>query len=245
LNRIISSVVFVVVLMLFAGIALAGQDGAGGNGSPQAKKYNIRGKPVDRHAVEMLLDESEVDGSVEMGYDGKTVKELRGRFKLDTGKLAEEAAVDFIDRHRNAFGLKNPKAELKLIEKNKIKEGLTYIHYQQALNGVPLYGNIVSVVLDKDNTIKRIGSGNIPTPDIDTTPLITAEKAIEISRSNLPERLGGKIDSPQTELVLYSDLPIPLLVYRVEFLVKYGARWQFFINAKDGKVIKKADITNY
>ncbi len=208
-------------------------------GKGQGKKYVIHGKPVERRAVENMMEESIEDGEV---WAGKTVSKLKGRFHLDKNKSVEEAAVDFIDRHRNAFGLKNPKAELKFQEKHTIKEGLTYVHFQQTLNGIPVWESIVSVVLDKDNNIKRIGSGNIPTPDVDTTPQITGDEAIKIAKVSMSASANA-FRSPKSSLVIYPVGNTLKLAYEVEMLVNHRS-WDFMIDAKDGKILRKMDTTS-
>lgn len=229
------------MLMLYAVPVFAGQGepAANGNGGKPVKNYNIRGKAVDRHAVEMLLDESEVDGGVEMSFDGKTVKKLRGSFKLDRSKPEEEAAVDFIDRHRNAFGLKNPRMELKLIKKEVDKWGFSTIQYKHVFNGVPIWDDIVGVHLDENKNIERISSdGLIPTPEIETTPQITSEEALKIAKIDI----GGeniKLFKPLTKLYIYDSR----LVYHVTFI--YEKLWGYFIDAKTREILDKEDLTKY
>jgi Zn-dependent metalloprotease len=210
-------------MALVAVSAFAAQAEQGGD--KDKPKRIIHGKPADRHAIEMLLDESDGDAEVAAG---KTISELKGRFKLDKSKPVEEAAVDFIDRHRNAFGLKNPKDELKLIKKVTTQKGMTYVHLQQTYNGVPVWQKIVTVHLDKDEDIDRISSGNDPTPDIDTTPLVSADEALYIAKGNLKMPVEEKRFPSEVNLVIYENK----LAYHVLLLVN-----EYFIDAKDGHII--------
>jgi hypothetical protein len=91
-------------------LALATVAFAGARGKKYGK-HTIHGINYDRAAVEKLLDDSEVPGEVKAYAWG--IREVKGRFKLDKSMKLEDAMLDFVDRHRNAFKLKDPKNELK------------------------------------------------------------------------------------------------------------------------------------
>ncbi|MBI5191373.1 MAG: PepSY domain-containing protein [Nitrospirae bacterium] len=190
----------------------------------------IHGNPVDRRAVEALLDESVGDAEVKIGR-GK-VKELKGKFRIDKNKPVEEAALDFIDRHRNAFGLKDPKRELKQ-SGTKAEYGA---HYQQEYNGVPIWLHSMSVYLDKDHDVREVIANTVPTPDIDTTPLITAEEAIDFAKAELKIPPAAKVWPTSAELNIYEDK----LAYQVII-----GEWRYFIDAKNGNILYKDSLANY
>jgi Zn-dependent metalloprotease len=221
------SIALVLVLAL-ATVAFAGARGK------KYGKHTIHGMNYDRAAVEKLLDDSEAPA--EVTADERGVQKLKGKFKLDKSMNIEDAAVDFIDRHRDAFKLKDPKKELRLDEKKVHKEGDTHIYYEQTYNDVPIWQAMVTVHLDKDNDIDRISSGNVPTPDIDTTPLVTKEEAMGIVKRDLkiPENVNTGIT--ETELVIYNDS----LSYRVVV-----SEWLYFVDAKSGSIISKEDLIRY
>jgi len=222
------SVILLTLVLIFAQTTYAG---------PKGKKYGIHtihGKNYDRGAIEKLLDESDEPANVYAGENG--ISELEGKFRLDRNKPVEEAAVNFIDRHRHAFKLKEPKKELKLQNKNEDKWGLTDIHYQQTCNGVPIWGKVISVHIDRENDISSVGANLVPTPDFDTTPLITEEEAVRIAREDLQIPHGRRILPPKTKLVIFHNI----LVYEVGI-----ETWRYFINAKDGDIVSKGDVVVY
>ncbi|MBI5695364.1 MAG: hypothetical protein HZC51_06435, partial [Nitrospirae bacterium] len=113
IGAVIASLVMVLVsVVVFAGQAEMKKDKGGDDGKP---KRIIHGKPENRRAVEALLEESAGDAEITAGP--QTISRLEGKFKIDKNKPVEEAALDFIDRHRNAFGLQYAKKEFKLSEK--------------------------------------------------------------------------------------------------------------------------------
>ncbi|MBI5696562.1 MAG: hypothetical protein HZC51_12670, partial [Nitrospirae bacterium] len=160
-----------------------------------------------------------------------------GKFKIDKNKPVEEAALDFIDRHRNAFGLQYAKKEFKLSEKkHRSSYGDAFIHYQQIYNDIPIWGKVLTVHQNKDQDIDLIISGNIPTPNIDTTPLITAEEAIGYAKAdqNIPADVTPW--PANAELMIYENL----LAYMVEI-----DEWRYFIDAEKGSVISKTCTTRF
>ena len=191
----ILSILIVAFFLSALSTAAHAQPGDAGAG----KKYNIKGGEVlkggrweqqiaDRPAIEKLLDESEIAGEATVSQDGKTLTSLTGRFKIDSDKPVEEAVLDFIDRHRDSFALKDPKNELKFSHKDTNDWRLN-LSYQQIYKGIPIYWYWLNAHL-KDGKIISIGSNNIPTPDvdIDVTPVITKEEAWKIAH---PEKNLG------------------------------------------------------
>ncbi len=221
--------VTVALVLAVATVAYAG---------PKGKKYGehtIHGMRYDKAAVEKLLDDSEVPA--EVTADERGVQKLKGKFKLDRSMTVEDAAVDFIDRHRNAFKLKEPKKELKLEEKKiyKTGKGGGILYYDQTYNGLPVWGHLVSVIFTTDSDIDEIVGGNVPTPNIDTAPLLTADEALAIAKKDLGIPADAETWPPKMELFIF---PInnrePKLAYKVEI-----EDWVYFINAKDGGIIDK------
>jgi Zn-dependent metalloprotease len=223
-------IVFAILLVLIGAVAFAGQG--------HEKRVIIHGKHEDKRAIENLADDSE--GDVEIDTGPKTIINIKGRFRLDLSKPVEDEAVDFIDRHRDAFGLKNPQEELKLYRKEVDKWGLTDIFYQQTYNGVPIWSSGVSVLLNRSKEVYEIDSGNVPTPDIDTTPLITKEEAIKIATADKVAEAGGEVIEPGAALYIYNNK----LAYEIFFLYKAHG-WRYFIDAKNGRILYKYDRTSY
>ena len=113
-NKYLGVVALLGVLLVCAETpAMAGQRGAEQGG--KKPKYSIEGKHENMRSVENMMEESEESDEPAMVsvYD-KEVTRLEGRFKIENGIPVEEAVVNFIDKHRNAFGLKNPKAVVSI-----------------------------------------------------------------------------------------------------------------------------------
>ncbi|MGC2424823.1 MAG: PepSY domain-containing protein [Nitrospirota bacterium] len=219
-------ILFAILLVLIGAVAFAGQG--------HEKRVIIHGKHEDKRAIESLADDSE--GDVEIDTGSKQVGVVQGQFEIDHSEPVDDAIVDFIDRHRDAFGLKNPKEELKRRGEKAEYGG----HFQQMYNGVPIWGHSVGVFLDKNHNIRRINANIVPTPDIDTTPLITKEEAIKIATADRIAKIGGNIVEPLAGLWIYENK----LAYEVGFLYR-GHGWRYLVDAKTGSILYKADETSY
>ncbi|MBI5191080.1 MAG: hypothetical protein HZA22_10435 [Nitrospirae bacterium] len=207
------------LMMAFASVSVSVSAGvAGADEAGAGPKRVIHGKPDDRAAVMALLDESE--GDAEAWSTEKYIFKLKGKFKIDKDKPADEAALDFIDRHRSLFWFKEPKHELRLSD----REPSADMSFQQSVNGVSVWGHSLCIHLDNDDEVYLIVNNTIPTPDIDTTPLITADEAVEIVKSKEPDMRDAPVY--QQELVINENK----LVYQVVL-----GGWRYFVDAKSGK----------
>jgi len=249
-------VVVAVLMVLVAAVAFAQQADHGKdkdkNKENQGPRHVIHGKPENRHAIDMLLDESLDDAEVAAE---DTISELKGRFKLDKSKPEEEAAIDFIDRHRNAFGLKNPRGELRVLRKEEIKnhtktKNRTHTLFEQVFNGVPIWNKRLGVTV-YEGDITDIGGDYSLTPDINTNPLLTPTEAIEKAIADLNEEAGGKADinggfKPTAELIIYPTAKTFKLAYLVKISTSkpYGA-WNYYVDAKDGSIINSENTIRH
>ena len=187
---------------------------------------------LDQRVVDKLLDESLGDREVRINPGETRVSELKGRFPIDKDKPVPEAILDFIGRHRAAFGLKNPQAELRALQKD---EDSGHIIFEQVYNGVPVWGKQLGVTV-VNGEIVHINGDNAPTPGIDTKPLITAEQAVGKVRD---EKSGGRneIVDGEARLVVYiSRKGRYYLAYHV-----HGQRLNYFVDATNGKILSRSN----
>ncbi|MBI5191521.1 MAG: PepSY domain-containing protein [Nitrospirae bacterium] len=242
IGEIVMALVMVLIsVVVFAGQAELKKDKGADDGRP---KRTIHGKPVNRHAVEMLIEESEGDAEVEMNENGEVVRKLKGKFKIVTNKPVEDAVLAFIDRHGYAFGLKDAKRELRFKEEriNTTGKYVGRYYFEQTYNGIPIWTNKLTVAVNKDNEVEEVVGWYVPTPDIDTTPLVTKEEAIEIVRRDKEKVGSDSVTRLIVELVVKEYHSKFRLAYYITCLYQ-SQRWLYFIDAKTGEIISKGDIT--
>jgi len=204
---------FVVVIIFFAAAV-----------APAAQ---IRPLPkLDQRVVDKLLDESRGEREARINPGGTRIIDLNGRFPIDKDKPVPDAVLDFISRHREAFGLKDPKAELRAPQQLN-----DYFIFEQVFNGVPVWGKQLGVLV-VNGEIVTVKADNAPTPGIDTKPLLTAEQAIGKVRD---EKSGGRneVVNGEASLVIYISRKGR---YYLAYLV-HGQRSNYFVDATNGKIL--------
>ncbi|HEX4948318.1 MAG TPA: M4 family metallopeptidase [Blastocatellia bacterium] len=141
---------------------------------------------------------------------------------------------------------RDARQDFALVSAEQDDLGFTHVRLNQLRNGVRVFGKQVITHLDAKNMAAVSGS-ELEAADVETTPAINAADALKAAKAAL--KFDGKFENvPQAELVL---LPHSLfqddedkgatLVYHVELQIEDGtdatAHHQYFINAKDGKVV--------
>jgi hypothetical protein len=214
---VILGAAFVLLLVLFAAAVASA-----------AKIHTV--PKLDQRVIDKLLDESLGDREVRINPGRTRIIELNGRFPIDKDKAIPEAVLDFIGRHREAFGLKNPVAELRAL-----REDNGHILFEQVYNGVPVWGKQLGATV-VNGEIVNIKGDNAPTPGIDTTPLLTPEEAVGKVRD---DKTGGRnevVNEPTTLVIYISRKGRYYLAYLV-----HGQRLNYFVDAMNGKILSRSN----
>lgn len=183
---------------------------------------------LDQRVIDKLLGESLGDREVRINPGGTRVTELKGRFPIDKEKPVPEAVLDFIGRHRDAFGLKDPETELKTPQMLN-----DYFIFEQVYNGVPVWGKHLGALVVNGEIVLMKGE-NAPTPGIGTKPVLTAEQAAGKVKD---EKSGGRneVVKGETNLVIYISKKGR---YYLAYLV-HGQRLNYFVDAMNGKILAR------
>lgn len=134
---------------------------------------------------------------------------LSGSF--DETVNSQEEALEFISKHSWDMGIKDAYAELTFVEGNKYK-GISYYRFQQVLNDVPVYGNVIIVTVNTDGKVERI-NGTYTQVDISTTPSKTLDEAEAVAKE-----LSGddpRILSSELTVIPHSESGSAKLVYDI------------------------------
>lgn len=194
----------------------------------------------------------------------KRVTYLEGKFntKLQADK---HSVVNFMESKRKAFNLtENSKFEVTKTYSDKI--GFNHSKVQQLYKGVPVYGAEMIVHYQMDGTIKTMNGEFIPELKMDVTPVLSAERAVQLAINSTPaEKYRWEIEAYERSIKeIYSDdskswrpeaelfvAPVGGDFYNGEFRLAYKvmvavelpvpANWVYFIDAKNGEIINKYD----
>jgi len=155
----------------------------------------------------------------------------------------EHVALACLDKYRQAFRVKDPFSEFRVKHELRDKLGKTHVKFQQVYSGVPLWGKELIVHLDAKGSVYLVTGRTEPTPELDTSPVLTADRALQVVIGDAAPR-EVKANQPP-ELVIHIDESGQLrLAYHVEAKVGWE-RWQYFVDAKSGAVLEKYNDTWY
>ncbi|MBN8209399.1 peptidase M4 family protein [Bacillus sp. NTK071] len=152
-------------------------------------------------------------------------------------------ALNYLEENKDKVKIKKPKAELKVDKSVKDELGMTHVRFNQTKNNVPVEGAEVIVHYNANTEIEVVnGAYNIQLEesDLDTTPAVTSEKALEAAKSSV--NAPNKLDQlPTSKLVIYPFEGENHLAYKVNvnFLGNEPGNWFVFVDAQTGNVIDK------
>ncbi len=173
------------------------------------------------------------------------------------------------DVHKSKFGL-GSEDEMRLLKKRTSKQsGWTHYRYQQYHNGIPIEG-AVFLLHERDNKVVK-ANGKIATDvDIETSPSITKQEALNIALKVFPSKKYQWEDDASERLVkfikkdtLASYYPKPVLVlarivnhgdvtndnlrlaYKVEIMSKVPHEgYSIYIDANTGEEFRRRSLLN-
>jgi len=198
-------------------------------------------------ALRELADASEEPPDIE--FDDEHAALVSIKVPIGPGAGDEiEAAFSFLDRFRTIFGLHEPGDQLYLTRIDR--ESDTTVFLGQHLNGVPVYGAGLSVLMDDRFILGAAGRLAPPLPQAPATTL--TQPAAETIAADVVPAVTGQATG-DTMLMFYvpqllGDEGDPALAWRV--LVRgrraadgVGTTWMVFLDARTGGVLAIHDQT--
>jgi bacillolysin len=170
---------------------------------------------------------------------------------------AESVAFGYLEAIKGNLSITKPESEFRIIKTEIDDLNKQHIRLSQHYNGLPIYGAEV-IVHSNGNEADMLNGRFFPTPTLkDLKPTIDTKKALEIIKNDLKnisifkdlsalEQSIMKYSAPKTELIIYhenDDISKEKLTWQVEIRPNLVERWQYFVDAKTGKIISKFNHT--
>ncbi|WP_368298574.1 M4 family metallopeptidase [Cytobacillus firmus] len=150
-------------------------------------------------------------------------------------------ALNYLKKHQDQTGIKNPDKNLKVKNVQKDELGMTHIRFNQAVNGVTVEGSEVIVHYNENNeVVSANGRINQAIADeaVDTSVALKHDAAVNtaLSAVSAPKDLTYE---PTSELVIYPFEGENHIAYKVNvnFMGDEPGNWFVFVDAKSGEVI--------
>jgi len=144
----------------------------------------------------------------------------------------------------NGFTAKNNVTDFNIISELKDKKTQNkHIRLWQVYNWIPVFWKQTVIHTDNNNSIKSLSIELSQDMDINTTPTLTKNEAIEIWKQYLTKSTEIEIQNIPSLMIYPIDDYSNLLVYHFELISKNIAtekkeRWEFFIDAHKWRIIK-------
>lgn len=175
-------------------------------------------------------------------------------------KSASELAYQYLDGLKSTLKIESPEQSFAISRIDEDILGNKHIRMNQKYMGINIYGAEVMVHLNSMGE-GRIFNGRYYnlSQKIDVTPLITNDKAIQYASAHLKSRnkkistevgenLLTSFEKPVSELVLLhldNTLASYRLVYHLTLYTTDHHRWEYFVDARNGDIIKNLESVCY
>jgi bacillolysin len=174
---------------------------------------------------------------------------VSGALTGPTNKKATDIILDYINSKKTEYKLggKSAAESFKVTSQEKDSLGNTVVRLQQVFNGVEVWGS-TQVAQVNDKGVLTVVSGTV-VPDLDKAellkekPKVSANQAMEIAQKDLkftPEYTT----KPTVKAVVYKDGDKASFAYVVHlnFLSPEPGRYDYFVDAKTGKILDKYNM---
>ncbi len=190
------------------------------------------------------IDQLKAETGVSLLQDNET-----GRLRFVAGRLSapvapgEETAATlrFLDAHKSAYQMKSPVDEIKVKRIDQDKVGMRHVRMGQVYQGLPVYGGELISHFDKDGALNAVNGTYIDNIKVDPTAQFNANQARQTALSDLKSFFGsGQPNEP--ELIIFPWEGTNYVAWRMEIFSETPmGRWEYFVDAKTGQVIFKAN----
>jgi Zn-dependent metalloprotease len=159
----------------------------------------------------------------------------------------KEKCYQFFEIHRGLFGLVDPRVELQDYRIISYEGYVSTIKFQQVHNGVKIDFGQYFLHFNRDGTLNGANGHLFPEArEINTTPAISVERALERAGADYADYTGLKFDFsgleefdvkvPEPELIIHARKGKFFLCWRVN----PGIEFKYFIDAHTGEIVDKA-----
>jgi bacillolysin len=194
--------------------------------------------------IQAGIDQLKAETGVSLLQDNET-----GRLRFVAGRLSDPiapgdevaATLRFLDSHKAAYQMKNPVDEIKVTRIDVDPIGMQHVRMKQVYQGLPVYGSELISHFDADGVLNAVNGTYLDNIDVDVTASLNADQATQAASNDLKTFFGAG-EPNQPELIVFPWEGKNYVAWRMElFSASPMGRWEYFVDAKTGDVIFKAN----
>ena len=110
---------------------------------------------------------------------------IRQPSRLPANASSEVAARSFLDSYGRLFGLEAGSADLQILKQEEMENSRSFVRFQQTHQGIPVVGGELIVQMGSQRNVLSVSGEILPDIELDTTPQIDKQAAIEIARTKV------------------------------------------------------------
>lgn len=163
--------------------------------------------------------------------------------KLEQAQAASDAALSqqalaFLQENADLFRLQNPAQEFQVLTVQREASGMTHIHYQQAYQGLEVWGRDIWMHLDRNGVVESFNGRYSATPtSVAVNDLhVNQARAEQIAR----QAFGIPADAISSRLLIFIDEnETPHAAWLVNLKKGLDGNWHYFVAAQTGAILKQ------
>jgi Zn-dependent metalloprotease len=169
---------------------------------------------------------------------------VKGNLFEEVAKSGEEVAtaLQFFHTHKGAYRMVNPDEELRVNRMDTDELGMRHLRFDQVYKGLRVVGSDLIAHFAADGRLSVVNGTFEPYIDLDVTPALPSDQAIEIADRELQDFFGKTEPADLPELVVFPWEGTNYLAWR--FFMRSDSppgRWECFIDARSGEVVYLAN----
>ncbi len=160
------------------------------------------------------------------------------------------AALGFLDRHGELFGIADPSDGLALVSDRRDRLGGSRLTFEQRIGGVPVFAGVLRAHFDADGRLTAVNGFTVP-GGLDTEPKVAAPIAMQTALEAARKLTGrGGLTIGEVRLVVYHTgagrwTPGDArLAWEIEILDGGVARELALVDARRGAILDRFDLVH-
>ncbi len=160
---------------------------------------------------------------------------ISGVFSENVHGNFQVAGLNFLETHKQLFGISNVQAEFQQKALRRDIFGLHHLTLQQVYQGIPVLNRLVKVHSNATGQLSGVTSTYFPGINISTSPALAPEDAVTAIAVDGQKIVGHKTP----KLVIYIDGQTPKLAYSIDAAISPREAYQFIIDAQNGQILQQ------
>ncbi len=197
-------------------------------------------------ALEKLKAQHKVT-DISMGSNGVPTLLVGKLTPADAKGTPEEITFQFFEENKALYKMHFPAKELKVQRTSKDELNMTHIRLRQQYEGVEVYGGELITHFNSRGELQSVNGNFLTDINIPIAPSISQEVAEMVMMDDLHSNFGSvKPEVPERQLLVYPFEEKVHLVWNFNIILRTPTgRWEYFVDAHNGKIVYKANRMRY